>query len=48
MDSCNIDESENHLQTQKCTTIYFYLYEVQEQAKLSYGDRNQSSSCLER
>lgn len=47
MGSNNMDESEKHLQTQKCTTVYFHLYEGQEQAKLSYGDRKQCSGCLE-
>ena len=42
-----MDESEKHVQTQKGMTIYFHLYEVQEQVKLSYNNRNQSSGCLE-
>lgn len=41
MDLYNMDKSEKHVQTQKCATVYFYWYKIQEQAELSYGDRNQ-------
>ena len=30
MDSYNMDDSEKHVQTEKDTTVYFHLYEVQE------------------
>lgn len=37
MDSYNMDDPEKHLQTEKGMTVYFHLYEVQEQAKTGKG-----------
>ena len=45
-DTCNNIGEVTEARHKRLWSVWFHLYEVQEQAKQIYDDRNQNSGCL--